>query len=214
MKKTELTIAQQIVLSLSVLLLLSVGVTIAGYMAGMQDREKIAGFASEAATATGIITKKYINSVGPGRVWVYWLDLSFETQNGGSRASSINDANSVYDRYPVGARVPVTYVKSKPEYFHIPGTEPTQRDVGTADGMFKYGAVASAVLLAAPIGVFFLCRAQGDSPPPATPEQLARARGSRPRSPARSAKRQSGSRRPRLAFKTNAAPSSPRLCDG
>jgi hypothetical protein len=191
MKKTELSVAQQIVLSLSVLLLLSVGVTIAGYMAGMQDREKIAGFASEAATTTGIITKKYINSVGPGRVWVYWLDLSFETQNGVSRASSINVANSVYDRYPVGARVPVTYVKSKPEYFHIPGTEPTQRDVGMADGMFKYGAVASAVFLAGLIGFFFLSRGQGGTPPPATPEQLARATGSRPPSPARFGTRQS-----------------------
>ena len=155
MKKTELSVAQQIALSLSVLLLLSVGVTIAGYMAGMQDREKIAGFASDAATATGIITKKYINSVGPGRVWVY------------------------------GARVPVTYVKSKPEYFHIPGTEPTQRDVRMADGMFKYGAVASAVFLAGLIGFFFLSRSQGGTPPSPTAEQLARATSSRPPSPSR-----------------------------
>lgn len=185
MKKTELSVAQQIVLSLSALLLLSVGVTIAGYMAGMQDREKIAGFASNAATATGIITKKYINSVGPGRVWVYWLDLTFETQDGRSRASSINVANSVYDRYAVGARVSVTYVKSKPEYLHIPGAEPTPRDVGIADGMFKYGAVASAIFLAGLIGLFFLSRGHGGTPPSPTPEQLARATGGRPPSPAR-----------------------------
>jgi hypothetical protein len=185
MKKTELSVAQQIALSLAVLLLLSVGVTIAGYMAGMQDREKIAGFASDAATATGIITKKYIHSVGPGRVWVYWLDLSFETQDGVSHATSINVANSVHDRYAVGGRVPVTYVKSKPQYFHIPGAEPTQRDVGIADGMFKYGAIASAVFLAGLIGYFFLSRGQGGTPPSPTPEQLARATGSRPPSPSR-----------------------------
>jgi hypothetical protein len=185
MKKTELSVAQQIVLSLSALLLLSVGVTIAGYMAGMQDREKIAGFASDAATTTGIITKKYINSVGPGRVWVYWLDMSFETQDGVARAGSINVANSVYDRYALGAHVPVTYVKSKPEYFHIPGTEPTPRDVGMADGMFKYGAVASAVFLAGLIGLFFLSRGQGGAPPSPTAEQLGRATGSRPPSPSR-----------------------------
>jgi uncharacterized protein DUF3592 len=185
MKKTELSIAQQIVLSLSALLLLSVGVTIGGYMAGMQDRDKIAGFASDAATATGTITKKYINSVGPGRVWVYWLDLSFETQDGVSHARSINVANSVHERYAVGGRVPVTYVKSKPEYFHIPGTEPTQRDVGIADGMFKYGAIASAAFLAGLIGLFFVSRGQGGSPPSPTAEQLARATGARPPSPSR-----------------------------
>src|SRR5262245_11841702 len=121
MKKSELSIAQQIALSLVVLLLLSVGVTTGGYMAGAQDREKIAGFASDAATATGTITKKYIHSVGPGRDWVYWLDPTFVTQDGVSRASSINVANTVYDRDAVGSQVPVTYVKSKPEYFHVPG---------------------------------------------------------------------------------------------
>src|SRR5215510_7334918 len=52
---------------------------------------------------------------------------------------SINVANTVYDRDAVGSQVPVTYVKSKPEYFYIPGTEPTQRDVGISDAMFKYG---------------------------------------------------------------------------
>src|SRR5262249_27998344 len=140
---------------------LSVGLTIAGYMAGAQNREKIAGFASDAATAMGTITKTYIHSVGPGRDWVYWLDLSFETQEGVSHASSINLANNIYERYDVGSRVPVTYVKSKPEYFYIPGAEPTQRDVGIADGMYKYGAIASAVFLVGLIGLFFLGRGQG-----------------------------------------------------
>jgi len=185
MKKTELSIVQQIVLSLAVLLLLSVGLTIAGYMAGAQDREKIAGFASDAATATGIVTKKYIHSVGPGRVWVYWLDLSFVTQDGASHASSINVANSIHDRYEVGSRVPITYVKSKPEYFYIPGTEPTQRDVGIADGMYKYGAIASAVFLAGLIGLFFISRGQGGAPPSPSAEQLARVTGSRPTNPTR-----------------------------
>jgi hypothetical protein len=185
MKKTELSIAQQIALSLVALLLLSVGVTIGGYMGGAQDRDKIAGFASDAATTTGTVTKKYIHSVGPGRVWVYWLDLSYVTQDGLSHASSINVANSIHERYDVGSRVPVTYVKSKPEYFHIPGTEPTQRDVGIADGMFRYGAIASAAFLAGLIGLFFVGRGQGGAPPSPTAEQLARATGSRPPSRSR-----------------------------
>jgi uncharacterized protein DUF3592 len=185
MKKTELSIVQQIGLSLSVLLLLSVGLTIAGYMAGAQDREKIAGFAADAATATGTVTKKYIHSVGPGRVWVYWLDLSFVTQDGVSHASSINVANAIHDRYDVGSRVPVTYVKSRPEYFYIPGTEPTRRDLGIADGMFKYGAIASAVFVAGLIGLFFVGRGQGGAPPSPTAEQLARATGGRAPNPSR-----------------------------
>lgn len=180
MKKTELSITQQIALSLLALLLISVGVTIGGYTGGAQERDKIAGFASDAATTTGTITKKYIHSVGPGRVWVYWLDLSFETQDGVSRTGSINVANTIHERYGVGSRVPVTYVKSKPEYFHIPGTEPTQRDVGIADGMFRYGAIASAAFLAGLIGLFFVSRGQGGAPPSPAAEQLARVTSSRP----------------------------------
>jgi len=185
MKKTELSIAQQIVLCILVLLLLSVGLTIAGYMAGAQERDKIAGFASDAATATGTVTKKYIHSVGPGRVWVYWLDLSYVTLDGVSRASSINVANSIYDRYAVGSQVPVTYVKSKPEYFYVPGAEPTQRDVGISDAMFKYGSVASAVFLIGLIGFLFLGRGQGGAPPSPTADQLARVTGNRPQGPSR-----------------------------
>ena len=192
MKKAELSIARQIVLSLVVLLLLSVGVTIAGYMAGAQDRDKIAGFASDAATTTGTITKKYIHSVGPGRVWVYWLDLRYVTEDGVSRASSINVANSIHDRYDVGSQVSVTYVKSKPEYFYIPGAEPTQRDVGISDAMFKYGGVGSAVFLTGLIGLLFLGRGQGGAPPSPSAKQVARATGGRPPSRGNFGTRQTG----------------------
>lgn len=181
MKKTELSISQQVVLCLSVLLLLLVGLTIGGYMAGGQERDKIAGFASDAATTTAVITKKYTHTVGPGRVSVYWLDLSFTTLDGVSHASSINVPDSIHDHYHVGNPVPVTYVKSRPEYFYIPGTEPTQRDVGISDAMFKYGAIASVACLAGLIGLLFLVRGKdGGAPTPAseTSQQPVRAAAS------------------------------------
>jgi uncharacterized membrane protein len=52
--------------------------------------------------------------------------------------------------------VQVTYVKSKPEYFYIPGTQPTERDVGISNVMFKYGAIASAVFLVGLLGFLFV----------------------------------------------------------
>jgi hypothetical protein len=64
--------------------------------------------------------------------------------------------------------VQVTYVKSKTEYFHIPGTAPTERDVGISDGMFRYGAIASAMLLVALLGLLFTGRA-GGTPTGASP---------------------------------------------
>lgn len=180
MQKSQLSVAQQIVLALAVLLLLSVGLTVGGYMAGAQEREKIAGFASDAATATGTITKKYTHAVGPGRTWVHWLDLTFATADGVPHATSINVANTIHDRYKVGSPVQVTYVKSKPEYLYIPGTEPTSRDVGISDGMFRYGAIASALILVGLIGSLLIGNGGSTSTPqPPTPEQLSRPTGYR-----------------------------------
>jgi hypothetical protein len=186
MQKTQLSMPQQIVLVLSVLLFFSVALTIAGYMAGGQEREKIAGFASDAAVASGTVAKKYIHTVGPGRTMVHWLDLTFRTADGVSRTQSVTVANTIYDRYQVGGAVQVTYVKSKPEYFYIPGTQPTERDVAMSDGMFKYGAIASVVFLVGLVG-FLLTGIGGGTPtgPSPTSEQLSRAAGYRGTDPPR-----------------------------
>jgi uncharacterized protein DUF3592 len=185
-KTAQLSISQQVVLSLAVLLLILIGVTIAGYMAAGQDREKMAGFASDAAVATGTVTKKYVHVVGPGRTSVYWLDLTFTTADGASHVKSASVANTIYDRYKVGSPVQVTYVISRPEYFFIPGTEPTERDVGIADGMFRYGAIASVVCLVGLLGFLFGGRGGGaptrQSP---TSEQPSRATGYRGTNPPR-----------------------------
>lgn len=185
MQKTQLSIQQQIVLCLSVVLLFSICLTIAGYMAGEQEREKIAGFSSDGAVATGTITKKYIRVVGPGRTWVYWLDLTFTTPDGVLHTASTNVANTIHDRYKVGSPVQVTYIKSRPEYFHIPDTGPTQRDVGMSDGMFRYGAMASAACLVALLGVLYRGGASGtparQSPPPQQPRNGTPHRGRQPR---------------------------------
>jgi len=176
MQKVQLSISQQIVLSLAVLLFILIALTIGGYMAGGQEREKIAGFATDAVVASGTVTKKYVHVVGPGKTWVYWLDLTFKTADGVTRKDSLNVANTIHDRYEVGSPVQVTYIKSKPEYFHIPGTAPSARDVAMSDGMFKYGAIASVVCLVVLLGFMFTGNG-GSTPAPqsVTAEQLSRA---------------------------------------
>ena len=118
-----------------------------------------------------VITKKYTNIVGPGKTNVHWLDLTFTTANGVSRSDSINVVNTIHDRYQVGSPVQVTYVKSKPEYFYIPGTQPTERDVGMSNVMFTYGAGASVVFLVALLGMLFIGKG-GGTPSGQSPEQL------------------------------------------
>jgi hypothetical protein len=124
-------------------------------------------------------------------VWVHWLDVTFATADGVTHTKSANVANTIYDRYAVGRPVQVTYVKSNPDYFHIAGTEPTQRDVGISDGMFRYGAIASAVCLVGLVGALLVGGGRGDAPAP--------------RAPLREEARQNRSGRPRASFGTRRA---------
>ena len=161
----QLSLRAQIGLVLGVLLIFSLIATLVGYLASNQVTEKMAAFASESVVATGTVAGKHIDNVRPtaGGIWVYWLDLSFKTQDGATVNQSAEVSNSIYDKYEIGGPVQVTYVRSKPEWFYIPGDAPTQRDVGNNDGMFQYGAIASLLFFAALLGWLFVI--QGDRAP-------------------------------------------------
>ncbi len=169
MSKHQLSTKQQIGLVLGVLLVFSLVLTFAGYMALGQSREKIADFAHDGATVTGLVTDKYIHVVRG--VWVYWVDVSFNAADGRT----------------VGQPVQITYVKSKPEWFYVPGGAPTERDVSISDGMFEYGMVASLLFLIGLI-VFIMWSRGGGTPagrntaPDATREFSFRPPRSAPRS--------------------------------
>ena len=147
MQKHKLSARGQVGLVLCTMLFFSIAITIAGYMATGQTREKIADFAADGATANGTITDKYIHVVKG--TWVYWLDVSFKMKDGRTHRGSEEVVDTIYDRFKVGQRVPVTYVRSKPEWFYVPGDAPTARDVATAQGMFQYGLIVSLLLLIA-----------------------------------------------------------------
>jgi hypothetical protein len=141
MQKTQLSTKGQIGLTLGVLLLFSLIFAFVGGKAFDQEREQMAGLAADGAVVTGKITDKYIHTVA--KTWVYWLDIEFKTQSGAMQKGSKNVANTIYDSLKVGGPVQVTYVKSRPEWFFIPGTEPTERSIGQSDGMSRFGVIAA-----------------------------------------------------------------------
>jgi hypothetical protein len=185
MSKHQLSTKQQIGLVLGVLLVFSLVLTFAGYMALGQSREKIADFAHDGATVTGLVTDKYIHVVRG--VWVYWVDVSFNAADGRTHKGSEVVANTIWDGMTVGQPVQITYVKSKPEWFYVPGGAPTERDVSISDGMFEYGMVASLLFLIGLI-VFIMWSRGGGTPagrntaPDATREFSFRPPRSAPRS--------------------------------
>jgi hypothetical protein len=171
----------QIGLVLGVLLVFSIIFTFVGHMAADETRQKMAAFAAEPVVVTGTIAQKRIDSVRPtaGGIWVCWLEVKFKTQDGTTLNQSTQVANSIWERYETGDPVKVTYVRSNPSWFYVPGGEPTARDAGIMEGMNRYGMIASILLAGSLFGWIVWCRggsAGGDSPGPTRP--------SRPASPA------------------------------
>ena len=156
----QLSVNAQIGLVLGVLCLFSVILTFVGYMAGDQVRQKIALFASEPVVTTGLISGKHYDIVRPtqGAIEVDWLDVRFTTESGEVRKDSQQVVNTVYARYSAGDPVEISYARSKPEWFFVPGTRPTSWDITTSDAMFEYGAMGSVFFLICFVAWYFVGR--------------------------------------------------------
>jgi hypothetical protein len=165
MQKMQLSVRAQIALGLAFVLIFSLVFVFVGTMASNQESQKMAAFASDGAVAAGTITKKYVHVIrSAGSVWVYWLDLSFRSHDGATHNESEEVANTIYDRYQAGDPVQVTYVRSKPEWFYVPGDEPSQRSIDNSAGIHVvgiYGAILSAFGL---VALFFVTRGAGGTP--------------------------------------------------
>ena len=94
MPKSQLSVKAQVGLCLGVLLFFSLILTIVGFAASSQTRQKMAAFAADGATVSGTITNKYIHSVS--RNWVYWLDVRFTGVDGKAHNASTNVAISLF----------------------------------------------------------------------------------------------------------------------
>jgi hypothetical protein len=162
MAKTQLSMTAQVGLVLGVALLFSIILTVVGFLATDEIRQKMTAFASDGVMVAGTITDKRIVRTTKSGIWVHWLDLTFKTEDGSTRNQSTQVANTIYDGYRVGGPVQVTYVRSKPDWFYVPGGEPTERDAGIMSEMHKYGAMA-AVLSALGLVVLFF-KSRGGTP--------------------------------------------------
>jgi hypothetical protein len=153
MADAQLSTRQQIGLVLGSLIAFALILAYTGSMASDQASQQMAGLASDGAVVTGRVTNKYIHTVA--KTWVYWLDVEFKTQNGSVEKGSINVANTIYDGLKVGGPVQVRYVRSRPEWFFVPGTEPTQESIGLSNGISKFGIAGGVLLAAGLLGWFF-----------------------------------------------------------
>ena len=159
MPKSRPSIRDHIVLCLVGLLVFSLLLTIAGFVASYGERRKMNAFASDSHSVSGTVTNKYIRTVSQDQVfWLYvhnvsqkqenWLDVSFQSQDGRFHYESAGVANTIYGGLQVGDPIKVTYVRSNPDWFYLANDVPTDTDVAIFVDIFQYGAIGSLLILA------------------------------------------------------------------
>jgi hypothetical protein len=127
------------------LLIFSLIMSVAGFVASYDARRKLAAFAYEGQSVTGTITNNHRNIVSQNQV--YWVDVSFQTLDGRFHYASTGVSGMVYGGLRDDNRVKVTYVRSNPDWFYLGNDAPTDRDSAIFTDMYHYGTVASLLIL-------------------------------------------------------------------
>jgi len=81
-----------------------------------------------------------------GNTLYYDLEASFTAADGSKQKQSFRIPPAIYNRYSLGGSVPVTYVKSKPYLFYIPGAEPDDSNLQALRTMHNWFVGASILL--------------------------------------------------------------------
>jgi len=148
--QTKLSRLESVVLCLGAAFVFSLLLVGAGHMAQQQQRERLADFASDSVGGAGIITRKF-TEVMNGNTLYFDLEASFTAADGSKHKQSFRIPPAIYNRYSLGSSVPVTYVKSKPYLFYIPGAEPDDSNLDALRTMHNW-FVGAGILL----GIGFL----------------------------------------------------------
>ena len=158
MPKSRPSLKDHIVLCLVGLLVFSLLLAIAGFVASYSERRKMDAFVSDGHSVNGTVTNKYNRTVNQNQVyWLYvhnvsqkqesWLDVSFQSQDGKFHYESSAVANTISGALQVGSPIKVTYVRSNPDWFYLANDVPTDGDVAIFADMYRYGAIGSLLLL-------------------------------------------------------------------
>jgi hypothetical protein len=172
--RRKLTAKETVLLVLGCALFFSTVFAIVGPLASQQTRDAIAAFATDGATATGKVIGKEFKNVAVSRAPIWRLNIEFQTDKGEHIQDWPLVANTIYDRYNVGDPVRVTYVRSHPQSFYIPGGEPKAGDITTFEVGAQYARFVAGASLIGLLVVAFAGRSGG------APSKRTRAKTSAP----------------------------------
>jgi hypothetical protein len=138
------------------LLIFTLALTTAGYVASYATQRDTIAFASDGHTITGAITGKHFKTVARSE-WVYfqtasaaqayWLDVNFQTPDGKYHTGSGDVSKMLYDSSDAGQLVKVTYLGSDPGRFYLADNAPTDLYAPIFTTIFRYGVIATLLVL-------------------------------------------------------------------
>jgi len=137
------------------LLIFSILLAIAGFVASYDGRRKLAAFESDGRTAIGTITSRYVRS-GEQAYWTrtfhgddqaYWVSLCFSMQDKRDHCGAISLPGRTFDSLRVGSPLKVTYVPWNPDWFYVGDEVPADRDSDAFTRMFKLCTIAALLLI-------------------------------------------------------------------
>lgn len=154
--------------TLGVMLFVALMLAGGGYMAQRQEAYKRAAFAADSATSTGAVAKKFTEEMN-GQPWFWDLDVQFAAPDGSQHEQSFRVPQATYERYDIGAAVPVTYVRSQPAWWYAEGAAPDADTVPFLGDMQMWAAIAAALLAPGFVVSAFMARNVGkDARSPST----------------------------------------------
>ena len=133
------------VIVLGVLFFVSLVLAFASFMAQKQQAQRLSEYAIASAPASGVVTKRYTEEIN-GNTWFWDLEASYTAPDGSSHAQGFRVPRAIFDQYPDGAAIPVTYIKADPALFYIPGGELEPHDVPLLGRMGTVEVVAAVLL--------------------------------------------------------------------
>jgi hypothetical protein len=172
----NLSVRDQIIVSVGAMLVLSLFLTFGSYMAGLQTRQTAHTLATEGVAVNGEITNKVerFGGIVNGPKYTWWLDVAYTTRAGETVTKTIGVDESVYDRTSIGP-IRVTYIKSEPKVFFIPGVfdsmNHSDADAGVVDDMTYYGVMVS-IALGFILAALLITRGGGGAQTPPQPVKL------------------------------------------
>ena len=146
-------------LVLVALLIFSIVLATAGFVASFDGRRRMAAFEADGRGAIATITNKYARTIDRefwnrafdphGANEAYWISFCFRMQDRGYHCGALSVPTATFDGLRVGSSLKVTYVPWHPDWYYAGDEAPVDPDSDIFTHMFQWGTLSGLLIFIA-----------------------------------------------------------------